>query len=371
MERTYTLEDAKEVAEQAGLPNLAVRVQKAMDEGWDVITLEAIANPDGTFDIGARAPSGVMVAWMLPDYLASRVAVDGGEYAGDLHVTLAYLGDAEALSLDAQRKLVGVVGEVAARHTWLEGWIGGTGRFINGEDKDPFWVGVDIPGLAALRQDLVTALTDAGLPPNGIGDAKGEYTPHITVAWIPKGQDDPPLTFAINEVTLDALTVAVGPNRFVLPLTARPDDYTYPQQNGWIPQILNKSLETVEEKRFTLAPWYIPERLDAHGEWSDQEELEKSFNAYMQDPDKGIRLQHNPDIVAGRRITGVVWPYPVTTTLRKADGTETEHTFPAGTPYLGVEWEEWAWPLIKAGKIRGYSIGGTSKRLEVDLPGEP
>ena len=45
-------------------------------------------------------------------------------------------------------------------------------------------------------------------------------------------------------------------------------------------------------------------------------------------------------------------------------------TFPADTPFLGVVWEDWAWDLVKSGQLRGYSIGGTAKRVEADLPVE-
>jgi hypothetical protein len=137
---------------------------------------------------------------------------------------------------------------------------------------------------------------------------------------------------------------------------------------GWAPQIVSKALDQVEEERYTLAPWYIPDRLDAHGEWTDPRELQKTFHAYLAKEDRAIRLQHNTDIVAGRWADGVVWPVEFTTTLQKADGTQTEHTFPAGTPYLGVYWEPWAWELVKAGKLRGYSIGGSSSRMLVNLP---
>jgi hypothetical protein len=41
-----------------------------------------------------------------------------------------------------------------------------------------------------------------------------------------------------------------------------------------------------------------------------------------------------------------------------------KHTYPAGTPFMGVIWEEWAWPLVKSGELRGLSIGGTAQRIE-------
>jgi 2'-5' RNA ligase len=368
MRITIPVDKAKEMAEASGLQNVADRVEKAAQDGWDLITLEAVKQADGSFDIGATAPTGVMVAWMLPQWTAERVALPGGEAASELHVTLAYLGDASALSLDQQRTLIGVVAEVAARHQMLTGYLQGTGRFVNGDDVDAFWVGVNIPGLAELREDLRQSLEAAGIPLAGYG-ATAEYTPHVTVAYLPKDQETPSMTYKPEQVSVDTLTVCVGPHQFQTILPYPESDLTY-QPGGWAPDVVNKAMDTVEEARYTLSVWYVPDRLDAHGEWADKEELQKAFWNYMANPDKGIRLQHNKSIVVGQAVDGVVWPDPITVTLNKADGTSVEHTFPAGTPFLGVKWSEEAWPLVKAGKIRGYSIGGTSKRMLVDLPKE-
>jgi len=367
MKQTLPIEKARELAAASGLVSLQARVEKAYDDGWQVITLEAIPDGDGGWDIGAAAPTGVMVAWYLSEWTADQVAVPGGEARAELHVTLAYLGDAADMSVEDQRRLTGIVGEVCMTHYRLEGILEGTGRFVNGEDHDPYWVGVNIPGLDHLRADLVTALVDAGVPLQGIGDGKGEYTPHVTVAYLPKDTPSPAMDFRPVNVTLDALTVCVGPNQFELSLQAPPQDTDHYEPGGWAPA-LNKAVDVVEEERFTLGPFYIPDRLDAHNEYTDARELQKSFHGYLAKEDRGIRLQHDTSIVAGKWVSGMVMPHPYTTTLTKADGTSAEYTFPAGTPFLGVVWEEWAWPLVKAGKISGYSMGGTASRLMVDLP---
>lgn len=362
---TVTIEKARELATASGLESLAARVDKAEQDGWNVLTLQAVPDGNGGWDLGVTAPTGTMVAIMLPDYIADQVAVPGGEPAADLHITLAYLGS-EELSLDDQRKLIGVVGEVCLDQPELRGNLAGTGRFTNGEDTDPFWVGVDIPGLTELRAKLVTALSDAGftLPPTP-GDG---YTPHVTVNYIPAEQETPPLDFNPISIEVEALTVCVGPSRFELGLQELDNEYPALEPRGWAPRVMTKSIETVEEDRFTLGPWYIPDRLDAHNEWSDARELEKSFHGYLAKEDRGIRLQHNRDIVAGRWVSGMVVPTPYTVPMTKADGTTENVTYPPGTPFLGVQWEPWAWELVKAGKLRGYSIGGTSERMLVDLP---
>jgi hypothetical protein len=132
-----------------------------------------------------------------------------------------------------------------------------------------------------------------------------------------------------------------------------------------------KSLFKADEKRFTLGPWYIPDRADAHGEWTDPEELQKALWNYVKSGDRRIRLQHNKNVVAGEWVETMTWPYPVTVPITKADGSMGEHTYPTGTVFMGVQWEPWAWEMVKAGKLTGYSIGGKAERILVDLPEEP
>lgn len=125
--------------------------------------------------------------------------------------------------------------------------------------------------------------------------------------------------------------------------------------------------KAVSEDRFTLGPMYVPNRLDAHAEWTDVDELQKAVWSYVQKGDRRIRLQHNRDKVAGEWVEVMTWPYEVEVPMMQKDATPTPVAFPEGTVFLGVVWEPWAWDMIKEGKIRGYSIGGKAERLYVDL----
>ena len=137
------------------------------------------------------------------------------------------------------------------------------------------------------------------------------------------------------------------------------------QKSSEIPNQIQKS----DEKRYTLGPWYVPNRSDAHGEWTDPEELQKALWGYVENGDRDIRLQHNVNIVAGKWVEALTWPHPIEVPMLQADtGQITKTAFPAGTVFLGVQWEPWAWELVKKGEIRGYSIGGTGSGVEVDLP---
>lgn len=137
------------------------------------------------------------------------------------------------------------------------------------------------------------------------------------------------------------------------------------------PSLVSKA---VDERKFTLGPMYIPNKLDAHDEWTDANELQSAVWEYVRKGDRRIRLQHDRDIVAGEWVEIMTFPYPMTVPVLKGDARE-EVTFPKDTVFLGVVWEDWAWQLVKSGKLRGYSIGGKAERLFAEIDeiekGEP
>lgn len=145
-----------------------------------------------------------------------------------------------------------------------------------------------------------------------------------------------------------------------------PEAFTEPAEKVADMALVTKA---AEERRYTLGPMYVPNRIDAHGEWTDPEELQNAVWGYVRKGDRRIRLQHNRDVVAGEFVEVLTWPYEVTVPMMKETGM-TQTTFPKDTVFLGVVWEPWAWELVKAGKLRGYSVGGRAQRLEVDLPVE-
>lgn len=122
-----------------------------------------------------------------------------------------------------------------------------------------------------------------------------------------------------------------------------------------------------EEKRFTLGPWYIPDKKDAHGEFTDTHELQNALWNYVKSGDRRIRLQHNKSVIAGEWLEVVTWPYEVTLPMNKADGSTEQVTYPAGTVFMGTQWQPWAWELVKKGKLTGFSIGGKAERLYVEM----
>lgn len=115
---------------------------------------------------------------------------------------------------------------------------------------------------------------------------------------------------------------------------------------------------------------YIPDALDAHNEFAVSEELQTALWKTVQAGDRTINLQHSSRR-AGEWVECVTWPYAVDATLMlpSADGAVSKRavTLPAGTPYMGVLWEEWAYDLVKKGHLRGYSMEGAAHRVEVEF----
>ena len=122
-----------------------------------------------------------------------------------------------------------------------------------------------------------------------------------------------------------------------------------------------------DAKRYTLGAMYIPDRVDAHGEWTDADELQRAVWDYVKTNDRRIRLQHDRDVVAGEWVEVMAFPYELTVPIKTMSGIDANHTYPANTVFLGVIWEPWAWKKVQEGEILGYSIGGKAERLYVDM----
>jgi 2'-5' RNA ligase len=175
--------------------------------------------PRRVTEAAAEVPAGAcMVCLDLPDDVAEHLAVPGGVPAGELHVTLAYLGK----DLDDQQRarVADITAQVAAAHPALDGAVAGLGQFPAGEDGIPVWAPVDLPGLAELRYRLVAQLLAAGLPV-----ARGHgFVPHLTLTYLPSSDATPPAPVPPTPVRFEALTWTHGPAWTAIPLTGEQDE---------------------------------------------------------------------------------------------------------------------------------------------------
>jgi len=120
---------------------------------------------------------GVMVALPLDDDTAQQLAVPGGLDPGEMHVTLAYLGNTGDCPVDADG-LAELVAQWAAQQQPLSGEVSGPATFEGSDNADnPVQVALaDVPGLPEVRQSLIDHL--AG---NGVAQQSDHsFTPHVT-----------------------------------------------------------------------------------------------------------------------------------------------------------------------------------------------
>ena len=120
--------------------------------------------------------TGAMVALYPTPRVARSLAVEGGEPVRDIHLTLAFLGDAADQRDPAA--LADIVRGWAASTPILTGVVSGTGKFTAGPDPVTY-VSPDLPGLPAARQRLVDALIAGGYEPS----QDHGYSPHMTVGY--------------------------------------------------------------------------------------------------------------------------------------------------------------------------------------------
>jgi hypothetical protein len=131
--------------------------------------------------------------------------------------------------------------------------------------------------------------------------------------------------------------------------------------------------KSVPEQRYTYGPLYAPDRLDAHKEWVDADTLQKAIWDYVRASSKTgrrINLQHGDfgDRTVGEWVEVATIPFEHTVRMI-VPGVEKavrKVTFPPGTVWLGIVWDEDVWPLVKAGKLGGLSMGGRAVRAASD-----
>lgn len=318
--------------------------------------------------VNKAAHTGGMVA-LVPDS-PSPHAMPGGLAAADLHVTLVYLGDVSGWGEDLKARVLEAVSSLADALS-LDGQaarLQGLGIFKPAAGPLPVWASVDVPGLAAYRTALAirlrATLADAGVD---LPD-EHDFTPHMTLAYAESeaaAHQGIAAYDALGPCPMGAVVVAFGDDVHGWPLAR------VAKAAGDSAADLTGLLAKADSgERFTLAPWYVPDRLDSHKEWTDGDTIQKALWGYVRKGDRRIRLQHIPEIVAGEWLEAVTWPFEVTLPMTKADGTVEDVTYPPNTTFLGVHWNEWAWPLVLKGKITGLSVGGRAMRRKGLAPGD-
>jgi 2'-5' RNA ligase/phage head maturation protease/uncharacterized small protein (DUF1192 family) len=160
---------------------------------------------------------GAMIALYLPRDVAERIAQPDGTAPRDLHVTLAYLGDAAALGGHPD-DLADLVRGALTDANPLEGSVGGIGRFPDSGDGEVTWVPVDVAGLTELRTRIADALR-LSVFSDKFREDHG-FTPHVSLGYRLPGV----APFPQIPVRFDEVMVVQGARRTPIPLSGPPVD---------------------------------------------------------------------------------------------------------------------------------------------------
>lgn len=161
--------------------------------------------------------TGAMIALVPSSADAARLVVDGGEAIDQLHVTLAYLGDASDFSPDVPGTLVeslsnrGPLPVVHADAFSVNVFNPGTAT-----DRDPCIVlGLSGPDLDHVHDHVHDMLADVGL---AIPEQHRPWIPHVTLAYTDDLSRVAEFADRVGPVTFDHLVVAFAGDYTYIPL---------------------------------------------------------------------------------------------------------------------------------------------------------
>jgi len=180
------------------------------------------ASPDGVH-------TGAMVALVPSEADAARLAVDGGEPAGHLHLTLMYLGKAADIPAEAQRRIVAALRstvEDAIRPDYtlpLHGDGFAISAFNMGHnDREPCIVlgvgGEDVAAVHAMVLDTIGEVrtTVGGLFP--LPEQLKPWVPHVTLVYTDDVERVAELADRVGPITFDRLRVSFAGQTVDIPL---------------------------------------------------------------------------------------------------------------------------------------------------------
>lgn len=170
-----------------------------------------------------REQTGAMVALVPAAADAERLAVEGGEPAEELHLTLVYLGEADQINAASRQAIIDALTALAAEwHTAAEGELSISGDAFSvsafnpaAEDKEPCIVlGVSGEQIAAAHSqvsDVVKAVF-------GYPAQHSPYVPHVTLAYTDDMTLVAQLTDRTGEISFDRLRIAFAGSSHDIPL---------------------------------------------------------------------------------------------------------------------------------------------------------
>jgi len=191
-----------------------VEALELLNDDVDVKILAQANQLMPTLIIKGGAHSGTMIALHLPDKIANKIAIRGGESPESMHITLAYLG--KGLTEKRKKAAAAVVRKFTSLALGIKASLSGVGRFSaseSSEGKDVIYLSVDSPDITRLHSSLMELLRQAGLTS---GSVHG-FTPHVTLAYIGKKDKTPLERFEPVDINFDSVALSIGGKRMTVP----------------------------------------------------------------------------------------------------------------------------------------------------------
>ena len=132
-----------------------------------------------------RQNPGVAIVLPVAAEDAIQLAVPQGLAPGDLHLTLASLGNATDQPPGAFWEVAAALKGALPTLQAVQGTLQGPGRFAQEGKPDCLYASVDAPALQVLRDQVMAALLAAGVAPA----TDHGFTPHITLAYAEPGTE--------------------------------------------------------------------------------------------------------------------------------------------------------------------------------------
>lgn len=167
------------------------------------------------FDINGEHDSVILAFWPDADAAALIHDRDGvWESAEDLHITLAYCGKAPDMT-DAQiARVIDAADVLSKEFSQLVVTLEGVGRFDN-DKGSAVWAGVTSDQIHQMNARAKELLTERGIEAD---KSYGDYTPHMTLAYIEPDSESPIDEFPATPVLFRNLSISVAGRQAHLPL---------------------------------------------------------------------------------------------------------------------------------------------------------
>ena len=300
----------------------------------------------GEFAKADRVHTGAMIAFFPPAEVAQRLALPNGEPMGELHITMAFLG--EAAELEDIDRLKQSVALWAKRQVPVDVRINGVARFNTFDEQGnwPLVALIDGHELGAMQTDLRHMLS---FETSAEASTKHGFNPHITLAYIEPGQPWPVQELPDIDFRLDTLSLVLAGQRFDVKLSGGMVEV------GKRVDFPIRIAKIDAEKQIAYGVALRPMMVDKQKDFLKADEVEETAHGYMLNSRKAD-LQHRfvlPSHIAA----------PVESHIARVD--EPPNIKKGDWVVAMKVFDRAIWEGIKSSKINGFSIKGRGTRRPV------